>query len=127
MGKRKLSVFPSKNLLFSLTAQCSYGVCFNGGLCQDSTTQMCRCTGGFTGARCENGKVAIMSYVAKWLIFMINEAKYRVNPDIFIIQCTLHCTAYRVKKKKKKKKNEKQAKNSLARRLTTVIMMMTIF
>jgi len=37
--------------------QCAYGVCFNGGRCQDSVTQMCQCAGGFSGARCENGKV----------------------------------------------------------------------
>ncbi|KAM7402323.1 hypothetical protein PAMP_017570 [Pampus punctatissimus] len=37
-------------------AVCSYGVCFNGGQCQEGSTQLCDCPAGFNGPSCQYGK-----------------------------------------------------------------------
>uniref|UniRef100_A0A8C8AYB1 EGF-like domain-containing protein n=1 Tax=Otus sunia TaxID=257818 RepID=A0A8C8AYB1_9STRI len=36
-----------------LAAVCSYGVCFNGGSCVEGSSQLCHCSSGFQGPRCQ--------------------------------------------------------------------------
>ncbi|MED6280962.1 hypothetical protein CHARACLAT_016454 [Characodon lateralis] len=39
-----------------LYPMCSYGVCFNGGQCQEGSNQLCDCPVGFNGPSCQYGK-----------------------------------------------------------------------
>ncbi|XP_028854769.1 multiple epidermal growth factor-like domains protein 6 [Denticeps clupeoides] len=36
---------------------CSYGVCFNGGVCREGSAQLCDCPVGFNGPSCQYGCV----------------------------------------------------------------------
>ncbi|KAJ8372048.1 hypothetical protein AAFF_G00295110 [Aldrovandia affinis] len=41
---------------------CSSGVCFNGGQCQEGSSQLCDCPAGFNGPRCQYGLPFHLSY-----------------------------------------------------------------
>lgn len=38
------------------TGVCSSGTCFNGGMCSETSDQLCQCPEGFEGTRCQYGE-----------------------------------------------------------------------
>ncbi|OPJ86013.1 hypothetical protein AV530_011221 [Patagioenas fasciata monilis] len=47
---------------------CGYGVCFNGGSCAEGSSQLCHCSSGFQGPRCQYGKQSsqILPLIQSW-------------------------------------------------------------
>ena len=49
------------------TAECSVGLCFNGGSCEPGSAQLCHCPPGFQGPRCQYGEWSPCQAPGLWL------------------------------------------------------------
>ncbi len=70
----------------SLTAVCSYGVCFNGGQCREGSAQLCHCPAGFSGPICQYGK-SISSHVIQSLY---------IGLFVYCITIIQHCLLHNI-------------------------------
>ncbi|XP_074048827.1 EGF-like and EMI domain-containing protein 1 [Macrotis lagotis] len=66
-----------------LHALCSAGPCFNGGQCPDGEAQMCQCSVGFQGPRCQYGEWTIptLFMLKTWLVLAIQKMTDFVDSD----------------------------------------------
>ena len=71
-----------------VSGQCHSGVCFNGGTCMGGYSQMCSCSNGYTGPRCQYGE-----YIFNSLSYPLYHADLWCFKWVHF-QFTRYCTHY---------------------------------